>query len=142
MEKDVNIEFLKTAIKAVVIAFVFITPLVIMFITKLDNTTSTPIKYINEQKDFIIFFTEKECNNCNSIKKILKNKSVKYIEINKDKNGEYEKILKKLDLNVNTLELPSLVVIKEGKVASYLTGINDENELNSFIEYNETTIEF
>lgn len=141
MEKDVNIEFLKTAIKAVVIAFVFITPLVIMFITKLDNTTSTPIKYINEQKDFIIFFTEKECNNCNSIKKILKNKSVKYIEINKDKNGEYEKILKKLDLNVNTLELPSLVVIKEGKVASYLTGINDENELNSFIEYNETTIE-
>lgn len=141
MEKDVNIEFLKTAIKAVVIAFVFITPLVIMFITKLDNTTSTPIKYINEQKDFIIFFTEKECNNCNSIKKILKNKSVKYIEINKDKNGKYEKILKKLDLNVNTLELPSLVVIKEGKVASYLTGINDENELNSFIEYNETTVE-
>lgn len=141
MEKDVNIEFLKTAIKAVVIAFVFITPLVIMFITKLDNTTSTPIKYINEQKDFIIFFTEKECNNCNSIKKILKNKAVKYIEINKDKNGEYEKILKKLDLNVNTLELPSLVVIKEGKVVSYLTGINDENELNSFIEYNKTTVE-
>ena len=94
---------------------------------------STIIKRINNNDTFIIFVTDKKCKDCKKYKKTLKNNKVDYNIINIDKDKNYKKILKELDIESTEITPPSLIYVNEGQPFATLVKIGDEEGLQTFI---------
>ena len=124
-------EMLKKAIFALSVALVFIIPIFFIFKNKLSSTPNTIIKDIRDEKTFILYITKEKCNTCKMIKQELS--EIKYKELNKDKNKDYNEIIMKLELDDSKLYIPALIYINKGKVESYIVDIKSKEDINNFL---------
>ena len=124
-------EMLKKAIFALSVALVFIIPIFFIFKNKLSSTPNTIIKDIRNEKTFILYITKEKCNTCKMIKQELS--EIKYKELNKDKNKDYNEIIMKLELDDSKLYIPALIYINKGKVESYIVDIKSKEDINNFL---------
>ena len=124
-------ELLKKAIFALSVALVFIIPIFFIFKNKLSSTPNTIIKDIRNEKTFILYITKEKCNTCKMLKQELSD--IKYKELNKDKNKDYNEIIMKLELDDSKLYIPALIYINKGKVESYIVDIKSKEDINNFL---------
>lgn len=124
-------EMLKKAIFALSVALVFIIPIFFIFKNKLSSTPNTIIKDIRNEKTFILYITKEKCNTCKMLKQELSD--IKYKELNKDKNKDYNEIIMKLELDDSKLYIPALIYINKGKVESYIVDIKSKEDINNFL---------
>lgn len=118
---------------AILIALVFAIPLFFVFKNRLTPKTSELLKSINN-KTFLLYITEDNCKICETLKKELDNKNIKYKELNKNKNRDYNEIIIRLDLDNSNLSAPTLIYIKKGEVISYIVDIKDKKYLDDYLE--------
>ena len=126
-------QMLKKAIIAVSVALIFAIPLFFVFKNKLIHNENELIKDINN-KSFLLYVTKNNCKICKTLKKELDSNNIKYKILNKDENIEYQNIIIKLDLNDSQLDIPALIYIKKGEVISYISDIESEEVLNSYLK--------
>lgn len=124
-------EMLKKAIFALSVALVFIIPIFFIFKNKLSSTPNTIIKDIRNEKTFILYITKEKCNTCKMLKQELSD--IKYKELNKDKNKDYNEIIMKLELDDSKLYIPALIYINKGKVESYIVDIKSKEDITNFL---------
>ena len=126
-------ELVKKAVFAISVAIVFVIPIFFIFKNKLISETSNVLKDIRKEETFILLIEEEKCNYCKEIKKELKNNNIEYKELKKDKEKDYDEIVRKLDLDNDTLYLPTLIYIEKGKVIEYIVDIKSKEDIKTFI---------
>lgn len=134
-----NEEFIKLKNRfliALLISLVFTIPFLFVIINKFGPKENKLLEELKENKDLVVLVTEDNCGECETVKKILKDKDVSYEELNHSENGKYEEILRRIDIHPSYISYPTIIYLEEGKLKSYLL-IDDEIELNEYIEYNK-----
>ncbi len=117
------------------VALVFTIPMLFVFINKFGDKPSKVLEYINNDESMVLFIVEEDCKNCSKTENILKENSVPYTKINRDRESKYEEILKRINIPKSDIEAPSIIYLKDGELHSSL--IKPENEeLLSFIDFN------
>lgn len=118
------------------VSIIFLIPLIIFVVNKFGSTEQGIIKTINTKEDILLLVIEENCKSCQNIKKILKDKDVIYLEINKDRENNFQEILRKIDMVESDITPPTLIYLKEGKLYSSLVDPSD-NEITTYIDTNE-----
>jgi glutaredoxin len=121
-----------------VVSILFVVPLLIFFINKLNFSDSETLKSIKNQESIVIFYIDESCRKttCKSIEKYLKKLNVDYEVINIDSDSDYSIILRKLDITEKEISVPTLMYIENGSLNSTLVDISTEEEISSFVSYN------
>lgn len=119
---------------AILIVLVFAIPIII-FLNKTYSDTDV-LARIKKNDSFVILIEKKDCKLCNSVNKVLDNNSVDYVRLNRDKNKDYEFVLKRLELINKREEYPIVVIVSNGKMSANLFGISTVDEVLEFIKNN------
>lgn len=127
------IQLVKKVIFAVVIVLLFIIPIFFVIKNKFSDGNHNILNNIRNEKNMVLLITSEDCSNCKEIRKVLKNKNIKYTVLNKDTNRDYDEIIIKLETNKSGIKVPTLMNIEKGKLISYIVDI-DEEDLNNFID--------
>ena len=127
-------EMIHKVIFAVAVAVVFAVPLFLIFKNKILIEESSILKDIRNDKSLIIYITKDDCKICKTLEKELDKKDIEYKELNKDKNKDYNEIIRNLDLTKSELKEPTLIYIEKGKVISYIVDIKNKEYLNKYLE--------
>ena len=127
-------DFLKK-IGYVIFGLIFFIGLLILLYNKRFNLEESKIeKTIKKEEIVFIIYRKSDCSNCKEIASILKKKQVYYIDMNRDRNKNWDKIQEKIELKMNYLENPTLICVKDGKAYSFTTEFESEEEIEKFIE--------
>ncbi len=122
-----------------IILIIFISFMLINKFIFNNKITIEDVEEIQKKQENVLIYiynsNKEECNNCNSIKEYLNSKKINYklYDINNLSNDEYKKFLKQLHVDINTIKLPAFLYLKDGKIYSYLIGINNNKILEKFI---------
>ena len=122
-------QMIHKALFAVAIALLFAIPVFFIFVNKISVKENRLLKDIRENKTFLLYVTENKCTMCKTLKKELDNKNISYKELNKDKEQEYEEIIKSLGLKSTNIETPTLIYVEKGQVISYIVDIKSKEYL-------------
>lgn len=128
------IELRNKFIFGLIIIIVFTIPIYFIFKNKIFTDNSKIIKAINNNDRIAILVIENRCNRCSKVKDILNDKEAKYYVLNKDKDSNYKKILKKLDIIEEDIVAPAIIYVEKGKVITTYVDINSKSALNKFIK--------
>lgn len=126
-------QMVNKAIFIISVVVVFAIPVFFIFKNKIIYTESELLKSINK-KTILLYITENNCKLCKTYRKELDKNNIKYKELNKDKEQDYESIINKLELNNSNLYVPALIYIKDGEVQSFIVDIKTKKILNEYIE--------
>jgi len=121
---------------AIVLIILFLILFGYVILHRFGGADSSIEKKISEEKDIIILVHTSKCNNCWEIKKNLLLKTLFYEDINSDNDKRYNSILKKLNLSKNDIVEPTIIYVEKGKVNSILVNIQNIDDLEEFLEYN------
>lgn len=116
---------------AILIAVIFSIPLII-FLSKNFSDTNV-LSMVRKKETFIILVENKKCNLCKKVDDLLEDNSVNYVRLNRDKNKDYDKILKDLGLVNKREEYPIIVYVVDGKMVANLFNITHVNDVKEFI---------
>ena len=120
---------------AILVALIFAIPAAIFVFKKYDNHTSDILDKIKNEK-VLIYVNGYKCDKCNTIKRILDDYGVEYIEINKDINHQdFKIIMSKIHLNWEDISAPSLVLVEKGEVVVHMSDFNKQDLGEFFQEY-------
>lgn len=117
---------------AILIAVVFSVPLFIFLNRNFSDTNV--LSRVRKKETFIILIENKKCKLCEKVDNLLDDNSVDYVRLNRDKNKDYDKILKELDLVNKREEYPIIVYVSEGKMVANLFSIVEVDEVDEFIK--------
>ena len=117
---------------AVLIGVVFSVPLII-FLNKTFSSTNV-LSRVRKEDTFVILIENKKCKMCKKVDNLLDKNSVDYVRLNRDKNKDYDQILKDLELVNKREEYPIVVYVSKGKMIANLFNISNVKELEEFIE--------
>lgn len=117
---------------AILIAVIFSVPLII-FLSKNFSDTNVLLR-VRKKETFVILIENKKCRLCEKVADLLDDNSVDYVRLNRDKNKDYDKILKNLDLINKREEYPIVVYISDGKMVANLFNITGVKEVDEFIK--------
>lgn len=117
---------------AITIALLFSVPLII-FLNKNFNNTNV-LTRIREKDTFVILIENKGCKMCKKVNELLDDNSVDYVRLNRDKNKDYNKIMKDLELVNKREEYPVVVYVTKGKMTANLFNISDVSEVREFMK--------
>ena len=119
----------------IVIIIIFLIPFTYFLINKFGGKDSSIEKVLDKKEDLILLVQDLKCNNCRSIKNELNQNLLSYhVLYTNDKR--YEIILKKLEISKRDIEVPTVISVKEGKADAILVNVEEIDDLNTFIEYN------
>ena len=104
-----------------------------IFLNKNFNNTNV-LTRVREKDTFVILIENKNCKMCKKVNKLLADNSVDYVRLNRDKNKDYNKIMKDLELVNKREEYPVVVYVTKGKMTANLFNISDESEVEVFIK--------
>lgn len=130
MEDEAFIELKNKFLIGLVVALIFIIPLVIFFYRNIPSTESTITKSIDKKKDIIVLITDSKHS---KYKNIMNQVNIKKITIDKYKDSEYLDLLDKLDIAEKDIVIPTVIYIKKGKQYATLINIKKEEELQEFL---------
>ena len=118
----------------VIVSLVIVVALFTLIMTKgLSKENSAIMRKINrEEKTLVLAYNSEE--NDISIKKYLSKEKVSYISLDSNKNRDYDYVIEVLGLNKDTIQLPALIYVEEGKAVAYLYQMTEE-ETSKFLDY-------
>ena len=119
-----------------IIVVILVTTMIVLFMKKHFDDAAI-IKNIDKKESMLIYVTDDNCSDCLRVEDILDDNKVNYNIMNKDKNKDYKKVIKKLQIEESDLPTPALIYVSEGVKYATLVGISDMDELNYFIKYYE-----
>ena len=122
------------ALFALSVALVFAVPLFFIFKNRFNTEKTTLLDDINKEKSVFLYVTENNCRKCKTLKKELDNNETNYIELNKNKNVDYNEIINKLALDSSSIYTPTLIYIENGEVISYIVDIKSKEYLSEYIK--------
>ena len=135
MDEEV-VMLLKKLGLAFLVAVIFAIPTAIFVYNKFDNSTSDILAKMKKEK-VLIFVDGHKCDECKTVKNILKEYDVKYYDINKDIDHQnYKIILNKIHLSEEFVPAPSLILVEKGEL---VVNINDFDHIDLgmfFDDYN------
>ena len=109
--------------------------LFMLFIYKLYGGGESELyKLTQTDKSYLMVYVTNECNTCKDVEKRLKDKDIKYYELNLNKEKKTTEILSKFDIDRSKLSPPALIYIKKGKLYAYEDNINDVDTFNNFVD--------
>ena len=109
--------------------------LFILFIYKLYGGGESELyKLTKTDKSYLMVYVTNECNTCKDVEKRLKDKDIKYYELNLNKEKKTTEILSKFDIDRSNLSPPALIYIKNGKLYAYEDNIKDVDTFNKFVD--------
>ena len=122
--------------KVLFFLILFMVPFTIIFITKFEVNDTNIVKKIKKEDKLLILVTKKNCSRCKEIKKVLKEKNIRYSELNVDKvtNNDYQSILRKINIQEYEVVIPAIITVENGNLKSSLVDIKDKNALLSYLE--------
>ena len=113
----------------------------IILVNKFSVKDSKVIKEINNNETLYVLIDDNSCKECKRIKEIFKENNIYYMELNTDKETQYKVFLKKISSSEHDVEKPTIMYIKDGKMVSSIVKVKTEEQINNFIETNETIVE-
>lgn len=113
----------------------------IILVNKFSVKDSKVIKAINNNETLYVLIDDNSCKECKRIKEIFKENNIYYMELNTDKETQYKVFLKKISSSEHDVEKPTIMYIKDGKMVSSIVKVKTEEQINNFIETNETIVE-
>lgn len=136
MKDEEFIRLRKSFFKISFFILLFMVPFTIALVTKFGYKTTNIEKSIRNKESILVLVTKKKCERCNEIKEVMKEKNVPYYELNFDKTtiNDYNRILRKIKISENDIEIPTLIYVQDGILKSSLVDIKNTNELLSYIE--------
>ena len=99
----------------------------------LSKENSPTMRKINREEKALILAYNSEENDI-SIKKYLSQEKVSYISLDSNKNRDYDHVIEVLGLDKDTIQLPALIYVEEGKAVAYLYQMTEE-ETSKFLDY-------
>lgn len=120
---------------AVLVAIVFTIPLIIFIFNKFGNNSSLILNSLNKKENLVLLVTKEECKSCEDSENLLKKQKVNYTLLNKDKETNYEKIIRKIGISDDDIIVPTIIYVEEGLLYSSLV-TPTKKELISYIEIN------
>lgn len=124
---------------AIVLIILFLLLFGYVILHRFGGADSSIENKIKEEKDMIILVHKSKCDSCWDIKKTLIKHILFYDTVNSDNDKRYQSILKKLDLSEQDIEEPTIINVEKGKVVSLLVNIQNVDDLEEFLEYNNLT---
>lgn len=124
---------------AIVLIILFLLLFGYVILHRFGGADSSIENKIKEEKDMIILVHKSKCDSCWDIKKTLIKHIIFYDTVNSDNDKRYQSILKKLDLSEQDIEEPTIINVEKGKVVSLLVNIQNVDDLEEFLEYNNLT---
>ena len=120
---------------AFLVAIIFAVPAAIFVFKKYDNHTSDILARIKNER-VLIYIDGYKCDKCKTIENILKDYNVDYYEINKDiDHQDFKIIMKKIHLDWEKVNAPSLVLVEKGEVIVQMSDFNKKDLGEFFQEY-------
>lgn len=118
----------------VIVGLVIVVALFTLIMTKgLSKENSPTMRKINREEKALILAYNSEENDI-SIKKYLSQEKVSYISLDSNKNRDYDHVIEVLGLDKDTIQLPALIYVEEGKAVAYLYQMTEE-ETSKFLDY-------
>lgn len=109
--------------------------LFILFIYKLYGGAESELYQKTKTNDtYLMVYVTKECDRCQDVEKRLRDKGIKFYELNLNKEKRTTEILTKFKIDRDKLISPALIYIKDGKLYAYIDDIKDVETFNKFIE--------
>ena len=128
-------------LKVVVLVLIIFGGFFILILSnKFTVKDSKVIKAIKNNETLYILIDDNNCKERKRIKEILKENSISYLELNTDKETQYKVFLKKISSSENDIVKPTIMYIKDGKLASSIVEVQEEEQIINFIETNETIV--
>ena len=114
------------------IALLFCVPLIV-FLTKTYSATSA-LTRLRKNETFVMLIIKDDCSKCDVATDVLKKNKVKYSILNKDRNKNYDEIMKRISLENSEDDYPVMVYLKDGKMVANLFYITDDDMVLEFIK--------
>lgn len=118
----------------VLVVLIFIIPIIFIFVNKFSLGGSKIIKSIKKNETFAVLLVSPEYENCAKVEEMLSNNNAKYYKLDISNKNRYADFLKALSITKDEVIVPTLMYIEEGKLYATLVDIQDEEELNAFVE--------
>lgn len=136
---DVELVDLFKRLKITIVVIIIFSLMLITILIKRFNSEDTELlKKLKNNENLYILIHKTKCDTCKRIKEILNEKNISYYEINIDKDKNYNKTLKQLDMKEYEIISPTLLYINEGKLGVSAVAIKDEEAINTLIENSKT----
>lgn len=116
------------------IFIVFITLIIMIMHRFLGNYSGKVYEDVVNDKTFVFLQISEKCEMCDSVKLVLEEHDIDYQILTMSPKDRHEDVYRVLDIDSDNVVAPSLFYIKKGEVVSYLSDIDNEDELNSFID--------
>ena len=120
------------------VIIIFSVLLITILIKKFNSTDTELIKKIKNNESLYILVYDNKCDKCKQIKEILKEKKIYYYEINTNKDKNYNKTLKELNMKEYEIISPTLLYINEGKLSVSAIDIKNAETIDALIENGKT----
>ena len=121
---------------AIVLIILFLILFTYVILHRFGGEESSIENKIIKQQDMILFIHQTKCDNCREIKKKLNSHMIYFDEINSNTEKRYQTILRRLNISSKDIVEPSILIIEKGNVVSILVDIQNMDDLEEFIEYN------
>ena len=126
-------EILKKILIGIIISILIFVPMVLFFKNRFMNTETEVLKRINKKDTFFVLIYDNDTK-INELNDYFKNNRIEYTKLNKSIDSNYDTILRKLEVSKEDIKVPSLLLIEEGKLYSYLNNVKVNEELSLFID--------
>lgn len=132
MDEETETDKLVKKFGVSVVLLIIISTLSIIFIlNKFTYKEPSIIKKVNNKETFIILVKNSKCQKCSKLKELISDTNYSYTELNKEDTTRYNKTIKKLNLSVDDITVPTIIYVKKGKTYSFLV----DASMDDFKEY-------
>ena len=97
---------------------------------------SDALTMINKDKTFVMLVVSKDCDNCKLVSKLLKDRDIDFVKVNRDTNKDYDSIMNRMNITNKREEFPVIVYVENGEMKANLFDIN-EKSFNEFVEFHQ-----
>ena len=119
----------------VFIVILFSVPLFIfMYKTYLSSDAMT---MISKDKTFVMLVVSNDCEKCDLVKDILKERNINVVKVNKDTNKDYDNIMLKMGITNKKEQFPIIVYVENGEMKANLLNVTTEKMIDEFIEFHQ-----
>lgn len=132
--RDPEFVALRNKVLIGLIIFIVFLVLIIMVLHRfLGNYSGKVYDDVVTGKTFVFLQVSKDCEMCESVEMVLDEHDIKYELLTMSPKDRHDDVYQRLGIDTKTIKSPGLFYIKKGEVVSYLSGIDNQNELDDFI---------
>ena len=123
-----------------VVAIVFAASFFLLFFNRFKNSRANVLSALNQKETFFLLVREESCNICDTMEAELKKEKISY-KVLEDRANEYPEVLTKLNLKESSIQIPTVIIIEDGKMSVNMVGMKTKKEFLSFLDVHSERIE-